>query len=210
MTYWKLKGRQLVNCSCDYGCNCQFGGLPDKGHCHAVFGMSIDEGMHGETDLAGLYIGAIFKWPGPIHEGRGEAIAFVDERASEEQRQALLTIMTGGDTDPMATMFAVFASTVETMHDPQFVPIEFEVDIEGRKGRLRIPDYVEMEGEPIRNPADGSDVRARIHIPDGFEYEFADIGSASSNSPGPVPIELSDSYGQFAHLHLDSHGVVHA
>jgi Protein of unknown function (DUF1326) len=42
MTYWKLKGRELVNCNCDYGCNCQFGGLPDKGRCQAVFGMAID------------------------------------------------------------------------------------------------------------------------------------------------------------------------
>lgn len=210
MTYWELKGRQLTNCSCDYGCNCQFGGLPDKGHCHAVTGLRIDEGRHGKTDLSGLSIGAVFKWPGPIHEGHGEAIAFVDERASDDQRQALLSIMTGGDTDPMATMFAVFASTVETMHEPRFVPIEFDVDIEGRKGRMRISGYVEMDGEPIRSPVDGSEVRARIHLPNGFEYEFADIGSASSRSSAPMPLELADSYGQFAHLHLSSHGVVRA
>lgn len=208
MTYWELKGRQLTNCSCDYGCNCQFGGLPDKGHCHAVTGLRIDEGRHGETDLAGLSIGAVFKWPGPIHEGHGEAVAFVDERATEAQRQALLSIMTGGDTDPMATMFAVFASTVETMHEPQFLPIEFDVDVEARKGRMRIPGHVEMDGEPIKSPVDGSEVRARIHLPDGFEYVFADIGSASSRSSDPMPLELADSYGQFAHLHLNSHGVV--
>ncbi|GGC11406.1 hypothetical protein GCM10011494_32710 [Novosphingobium endophyticum] len=210
MAYWEFKGRELVNCTCDYGCNCQFGGLPDKGHCHAVFGMIIDEGRHGETDLSGLKIGAIFKWPGPIHDGHGECVAFVDERASDAQRASLLTIMTGGDTDPMATFFAVFASTVETMHDPLFVPIEFEVDIEGRKGRLRIPGHVDMEGEPIKSPVDGSEVRARIHLPDGFEYEYAEVGSATSTGTDPVPIELASSYAQFAHLHLDSHGVVRA
>lgn len=210
MTYWELKGRQLTNCSCDYGCNCQFGGLPDKGHCHAVTGLRIDEGRHGDTDLSGLSIGAVFKWPGPIHEGQGEAVAFVDERASADQRQALLSIMTGGDTDPMATMFAVFAATVATMHEPRFVPIDFDVDVEGRKGRMRIPGHVEMDGEPIKSPVDGSEVRARIHLPDGFEYEFADIGSASSRSSDPMPLELADSYGQFAHLHLNSHGVVRA
>lgn len=210
MTYWKLKGRQLVNCTCDYGCNCQFGGVPDKGHCHAVFGMEIDEGAHGDVDLTGLRIGAVFKWPGPIHEGHGEAVAFVDERASEDQRNALLTIMTGGDTDPMATMFAVFYSTVETMHPPMFVPIEFEVDVEGRKGRMRIPGHVQMDGEPIRSLVDGSELRARIHLPDGFEYEYAEVGSATSRSDGPVQVEMTSSYGQFANLDLDSHGVVRA
>lgn len=208
MTYWKLKGREFSNCNCDYGCNCQFGGLPDKGSCQAVFAMTIDDGIHGDTDLSGLNIAALFRWPGPIHEGKGECAAFVDERASEAQRGALLTIMTGGDTDPFATVFAVFASTIETMHDPGFVPIEFDVDIDARKGRLRIPGKVEMDGEPIRSPVDGSQVRARIDLPNGFEYELAEIGSGTSRSIAPMVLEHANSYGQFAHLHLDSHGVV--
>ncbi len=210
MTYWKLKGRELANCTCDYGCNCQFGGLPDKGHCHASFGMVIDEGKHGDTDLSGLKLGAIFKWPGAIHEGRGECVAFVDERATEAQRGALLSIMTGGDTDPMATMFAVFASTVETMHEPMFVPMDVHIDVEGRKAKIRIGDVVEVDGEPIKSPVDGREVRALIYLPDGFEYEYADIGSASTRATGPVPLELKSSYGQFANIHLDTHGVVRA
>ena len=210
MTYWKLRGRELANCNCEYGCNCQFGGLPDKIGCQAVFGMAIDDGYHGETDLAGLNIAAVFRWPGPIHEGKGECAAFVDERASEAQRKALLTIMTGGDTDPFATVFAVFASTITTMHEPGFVPIEFDVDVEGRQGRLRIPGHVEMDGEPIRSPVNGAEVRAQIHLPDGFEYEVAEIGSGTSRSIMPMTLEHSASYGQFAYLHLDSHGVVRA
>ena len=109
MAYWEFTGRELVNCTCEYGCPCQFNALPDKGHCYAVAGIQIDEGRHEETPLDGLKIGAIFKWPGPIHEGNGEALAFVDARADEKQRNALLKIMTGQDTDPFATMFAVYA-----------------------------------------------------------------------------------------------------
>jgi hypothetical protein len=100
MTAWEFKGHELVNCTCEYGCNCQFNALPDKGHCHAVAGIQIDQGHHGSTKLDGLRIAAIFKWPGPIYEGNGEALAFVDERADAAQREALLKIMTGQDTDP--------------------------------------------------------------------------------------------------------------
>lgn len=208
MAYWRLTGRELVNCSCDYGCNCQFGGLPDKGHCHAAFSMIIDKGAHGETDLSGLRIGAVFKWPGPIHEGHGECAAFVDERADDAQRNALLTIMTGGDTDPMATVFAVFASTIQTMHEPQFVPFDMEIDVDDRRGRARFGDRVSIDGEPIRSPVDGREIRARIDLPNGFEYSLAEIGSASSSSRGPAPLELANSYAQFARIDLDSHGVV--
>jgi len=209
MTYWNFKGRELVNCTCEYGCNCQFNALPDKGHCHAVAGIQIDQGRHGDTPLDGLKIAAIFKWPGAIHEGKGEALAFVDKRADEAQREALLRIMTGQDTDPFATMFAVYASTVTTMHEPVFTDIDFDVDVEARRGRLRIDGYVEMDGEPIRNKVSGEEARAQIVLPAGFEYEVADIGSASSRTiGGPMEVDFRDSYGQFANLHLDSHGVV--
>ena len=113
MTYWEFKGRELVNCTCEYGCNCQFNALPDKGHCYAVAGIQIDEGYMATRGWTALSVAAIFKWPGAIHEGHGEALAFVDERADEAQREALLKIMTGQDTDPFATMFAVYASTVD-------------------------------------------------------------------------------------------------
>ncbi len=210
MTYWEFKGRELVNCNCEYGCNCQFNALPDKGHCHAVAGIRIDEGKHGDTSLDGLNLAAIFKWPGPIHEGNGEAIAFVDRRADDKQRAALLRIMTGQDTDPFATMFAVYASTVTTMHEPVFTDIDLHIDVDGRKGRIWVEDYIDTFGEPIRNPVTGMESRAEIVLPDGFEYAIAEIGSASSYTSGPVQVEFRDSYGQFANLHLSSHGVVRA
>ncbi len=208
MTPWEFKGRELINCTCEYGCNCQFNALPDKGHCHAVAGIQIDEGHFGSTSLNGLRIAAIFKWPAAIHEGNGEAIAFVDERADEAQREALLKIMSGQDTAPFATMFAVFASTSRRCMTQCLRPSTFEVDVDGRKGRLSIKNYIDMTGEPIRNKVTGQETRAQIVLPDGFEYAVADIGSASSKTQGPVMVDISDKYAQFAHLHLNNNGVV--
>lgn len=208
MTPWELKGRELVNCTCEYGCNCQFNGLPDKGHCHAVAGIQIDEGSYGTTRLDGLRIAAIFKWPGAVHEGNGEAIAFVDEKADPAQREALLKIMSGQDTDPFATMFSVYASTLSKMNDPVFTKIDLEVDVDARRGRIFVKDYIESSGEPLRNKVTGAEARAQICLPDGFEYTVADIGSASSSTKGPVEVQMKDSYGQFARLHLNNHGVV--
>jgi hypothetical protein len=208
MISWEIQGRELINCTCEYGCNCQFNALPDKGHCHAVAGIAIDRGYFGETRLDGLSIAAVFKWPGAIHEGNGEAIAFVEGRADAAQREALLKIMTGQETDPFATMFAVFASTVTNMHAPVFPEIDLEIDVDARRGRVRVPGYIEMVGEPIRNPITGAESRAQIVLPDGFEYEVADIGSASSRTEGPVQVEIQDKYAQFARLHLNNHGVV--
>ncbi len=208
MTSWEIIGRELVNCTCEYGCNCQFNALPDKGHCHAVAGIQIDAGHHGDTRLDGLRLAAIFKWPGAVHEGNGEAIAFIDERADAAQREALLRIMTGQDTDPFATMFAVYASTLSKLHPPVFTNIDLDLDIDGRKGRIFVKDYIETQGEPLRNKVTGLEARAQIVLPAGFEFAMAEVGSASSRTSGPVQMHTKDTYGQFARLHLNGHGVV--
>ena len=115
---WSIKAREFVNCNCSYGCPCQFNGLPSYGHCEAVSAMQIDEGIHGNTRLDGLRFIGIFRWPGAIHEGKGEAAVVIDERASEPQRNALLRILTGQDTEPGATIFQVFSTTFEKLHEP--------------------------------------------------------------------------------------------
>lgn len=208
MTPWEIEGRELINCNCSYGCPCQFNALPNKGFCEAIGAIAVDRGYYGDIRLDGLKIAMAFKWPGPIHEGRGKGQPIVDAAANEAQREALLRIMTGQDTDPFATMFAVFATTLEKAFDPIFTPIEFEVDVDARRGRVRVRDVLSIDGRPILNPVTGAEHRVRIDLPGGFEYEIAEIGSGTGRSVGNVAIELRDSYAQFARLHLNNHGVV--
>ena len=105
-------------------------------------------------------------------------------------------------------MFAVYASTVTNMHAPVFTNIDLQVDVEARRARIHVEGYIDTEGEPIRNKVSGEESRAQIVLPDGFEYTVAEIGSASSRTQGPVVVEIDSKYGQFAHLHLNNHGVV--
>jgi hypothetical protein len=170
--------------------------------------MEIEEGHYGAVKLDDLRMGGIFQWPGPVHEGHGKCQPFVDERADGEQREALLKIMSGQDTEPMATMFAVFSSTLEKVYDPIFAKIDFNVDVEGRRGRYAVAGLIESEGEPIKNPVTGAETRARIDLPNGFEYEIAEIGSGTTKTQGRIQLDLRASYGQFAHLHLNNKGVV--
>ncbi|MEK8069042.1 DUF1326 domain-containing protein, partial [Burkholderia contaminans] len=104
MTPWEIQGTELINCNCSYGCPCQFNAPPTHGHCAAMGAISIDSGHYGDVVLDGVRIAVVFEWPGAIHEGRGRCQPIVDERASPAQREAVLKIMTGQDTDPFATM----------------------------------------------------------------------------------------------------------
>jgi len=208
MTPWELEARELVNCNCSYGCPCQFNALPTHGFCEAIGAMIIDRGHYGTARLDGLKLAITFKWPGPIHEGKGHGQVVIDARANEAQREGLLKILSGQDTDPFATVFAVFATTMEKVYEPIFAPIECEIDVDARRGRASVPSVLTLEGQPIRNPITGAEHRARIDLPNGFEYELAEIGSGTSRSQGNVALNLRDSYAQFARIHLNNHGVV--
>ena len=205
---WEIQAREFANCNCSYGCPCQFNGLPTHGHCRAVVGIDIDKGHHGQTRLDGLKVAGIFKWPGPIHEGKGEAAIVIDERADEAQRNALMRILSGQDTEPGATIFNVFASTLEKVHDPIFSRIDFEVDVDQRRARLDVAGIIEMRGEPIINPVTGNPHRVRIDMVGGFEYKLAEIGRGWSKTRQPIAFELGDTYGQFCNLHLNQNGIV--
>jgi len=132
----------------------------------------------------------------------------VDERASPEQREAVLKIMTGQDTEPFATMFSVFASTLEHAFDPIFTKIDFDVDVDARRGRIHVEGVFDVVGEPIRNPVTGDAHRVRIDLPHGFEYELAEIGSGTSRSHGNIELDLNGTYAQFARLHLNNKGPI--
>jgi hypothetical protein len=206
---WTIHAREFVNCNCAYGCPCQFNALPTHGYCAAVIGIAIDRGFHGSTQLDGLNVAGIFSWPGAIHEGRGAAQVIIDRRASPQQREALLRILSGQDTLPGATIFQVFSTTLETIHEPIDAAIDFAVDQDKRVARLFIDGLIESRGEPIRNPVTGAEHRARIDLPEGFEYSLAEIGRGWSVTKGAIALTLADSHSQFAALHLSQNGVLH-
>jgi hypothetical protein len=171
--------------------------------------VHIDRGSFGDVDLAGLNAALIYAWPGPIFEGGGEMQAIIDERADERQRSALKTVLHGGETQEAKTHWWVFHAMSSTVHETLFKPIQFEVDIAARTAKVSIPGLLQSAGEPIRSPATGDLHRVRIDIPNGIEFELAEIGMASTTASGKVNLDLKKSYGQFSILRHSGMGVVH-
>jgi hypothetical protein len=207
-TNWLLKGRNFSHCNCAYGCPCQFNALPTHGYCQAVLGIAVDEGYYGSTRLDGLRFGGAFRWPGPIHEGHGEGLPVVDERATPAQREAILKILSGQDSEPGATFFQVYTSMLEKVHDPVFTRIELEIDIEARRARFVVPGIIEARGEPIKNPVTQQEHRVRIDMPHGFEYRKAEAGRGWAKTSGPIQLNFADTHAHFTKVHITGDGVV--
>lgn len=208
MIEWYMEGPAYGNCNCDWSCPCQFESLPTHGNCRGFEAVRIDKGHFGDVRLEGLKAVMLYAWPGPVFEGKGELQAIIDEGADDAQREALLAILCGEHTNEAATHWWVYRAMSETVHDPMFKPIEFEVDIERRTARVSVPGVVESIGSPIRSPATGDEHRVRIDMPNGIEFDIAEIGNASTEAKGAIQLELEDSYGQWNILRQTGSGVV--
>ena len=206
---WYIEGIEFSNCNCDYACPCQFESRrPTKGHCRGFAAVQIASGHFGAVPLDGLCGALLYAWPGPIYQGNGECQAVIDERADAAQRDALAAILYGAETREAATHWWVYRTMSSTVHPPIFKPFEFNVDVERRTGRIVIRDVLESTARPIRTPTTGSEHRIRIDLPNGIEFETAEIGSGTTKTTASISLDLEDSYGQFSFLRQSGEGVV--
>jgi len=138
--------------------------------------MNITQGHFGDVPLDGLRWAVVVHFPGALHEGNGEVQPYVDVRATEAQRNALLQILSGQAGGPF---FQIVAALTKTLHEPQFVPIDFEFDKRRRRARVASPGFFATVSEPLRVPATGQEQRVQVRMPEGFEYKQMEVANAS-------------------------------
>jgi hypothetical protein len=195
-TAWRIAGEEVCHCNCDWGCPCQFNAPPTTGRCEAVVGWQIDQGHFGDTRLDGVRFARLYSWPGRIDEGNGTRQMIIDESATDKQRAALDALDSG---EHGGAYFEIFASVCPDRRPTLFTPIEIETDRERRVSSLRVGEIIEARGEPITNPATGDQHRARILLPDGFEYQAAEMANtvhARVTADEPLAMQLENTYTQ--------------
>ena len=205
---WMLRGVEYGNCNCNWGCPCQFGAPTTHGNCEAVVAGHVEEGNFNETKLDGLDWALLLHWPGEIADGNGTEQAIIDERADPAQREALRKILHGESTTSGMTHFFVYNSTMSSVLETLYAPIELSIDVDGRMASVKIGDLVESVGTPIMSPFDGSAMRSRINLPNGFEYTYAEMGNGSTKARAGIELDFADTYGQFNVLHMNQDGVI--
>jgi hypothetical protein len=138
---YHLEGRLLEVCNCRVLCPCWIGEDPDFGTCDTIVAWRIDKGQVDGVDVGGNTIAAVAHVPGNILQGNWTAAIFVDEAASDAQKDALLKVYTGEAGGPVADLAKLIGKVVSV----ERAPIRFEVD--GGRGTLAIGTdyYAELE-----------------------------------------------------------------
>ncbi len=190
---WRIKGSIIGACSCDWGCPCSFNAPPTYGRCEGGYTWHIDDGRFGDVELDGLNMSWIAQSPGPMHEGHVTAQFVIDEKANEQQREALLALMKGDHGGP----FTIFAAVTETLHEPIFAP--FDVTINGLESYISIPGVMELGLTTVKNPVTGEPEELQLVKPTGFTSKISHLGMSTVHRySGGFQHDHSGKYAEFA------------
>jgi hypothetical protein len=134
-----VKGTYFEGCNCTTVCPCIFLSDPTHGFCEVIVGWHVEEGRLGKIDLAGLNVAAWVRTAENMIKGNWHMAVYLDERASADQRQALLEIWSGQHGGHPQ----VLASLTSEILGVRSVPIEFSVD--GKHKSLKISNVAELD-----------------------------------------------------------------
>jgi hypothetical protein len=142
---WRVSGQYYETCSCDFVCPCvltQLTAKPSKGSCTFAMGFKIEQGKFGEVPLDGLGFVIVGFTPEEMGKGDWSAGVIVDERASADQRDAIVAVASGAAGGPMAALSGMITNFVGV----ESAPIRFERD--GVRWSVNASNLVRMSAEP--------------------------------------------------------------
>ena len=144
---WRLKGDYFENCNCEILCPCILpvpGAEPTDGHCDVALAFHINEGDFSGVSLGDLNFVVAVYTPGVMGAGDWTTAFYVDERASQEQRQAIDRILSGDMGGPMAQWIRLTTDFRGT----KYCAITYEA--KGRARQVTIPGVLDFSVEGIR------------------------------------------------------------
>ena len=189
---WHLSGDYFENCNCDVVCPCLISSAPPltarptQGECDVALVFHIEKGRYDQVPLDGLNVAIVAHTPGIMGSGNWTVAAYIDERADDQQTQALGAIFGGAEGGPMAA----FAPLISNHLSPKKVAINYAVN--GKSRSVEIPGIMHMSVDPLPTMHSGGEMWATVGHPvapdrlalavGGKSSTFADHGMRWDNS----------------------------
>jgi len=148
---WNISGDYFEACNCDVACPCVFLSAPTTGECTLLLAWRISEGEYGTLPLGGLNVALAVHSPGPMLKTKWDVALYLDERATADQQDALGKIF-GGQAGGEPAALGPFVGKVLGARTAKI-----ELEVRGKRRRLRIPHVAEMEIEALQGQG-GKDV----------------------------------------------------
>lgn len=149
---WRASGDWFNVCKCNIPCPCTFAQTPTYGDCDGIMAYHIKEGNYGEVSLSGLNVLVLDSFKGNVWAGDGttkvNVAIFFDEKASEQQRNALNMIFSGRAGGFMAE----FAKLLGEVRGIEYSPIKFEIADDLSYWSAEMPGKIVAKAEALTGP----------------------------------------------------------
>jgi len=165
---WRASGDWFDVCKCNIPCPCTFAQTPTNGECDGVMAYHIKEGNYGEVSLSGLNVLILDSFKGnpwTDHWVKVNVAIFFDEKANEQQRNALNMIFSGRAGGFMAE----FAKLLGEVRGIEYVPIKFEIADDLSYWNAEIPGKIIAKAEALTGPTTPPGKRVQTINPPGSE-----------------------------------------
>jgi hypothetical protein len=143
-TSWTASGQYYETCSCDFVCPCipgQMAVAPTKGSCTFAMAYQIERGSYGSVSLDGLGFIILGLTPEAMGKGNWSVGVIADERATDEQREAITAIASGSGGGPIAALGPLVGQFLGVAS----APIRF--DRQGAKWSVTAAKLLDMSAE---------------------------------------------------------------
>ena len=153
---WSLTGTYFETCNCDAACPCVFLSAPTNGECNVLIGWHIDDGHFNDINLNNFSVALAVHSPGHMLEVKWTAAVYLDDKADEAQKDALLTIFSGqAGGHP-----SLLAAHIGNILGVKSAAIEYHA--QGKRRSMRVGDVAEAEIEAIEGQG-GAEVTVTNH-----------------------------------------------
>jgi hypothetical protein len=203
MESWSVSGTYLEACNCEAICPCRridgvSGGRSTTGLCRGALSWLIEEGRAGDVDLAGLGVVLAGGYSDDEEGSPWDFVLFVDERADEHQRAALIDIFMGRLGGTALDHFP-WAWKDSRPLEPR--PARIEIDHTAGRGWFRVGEQVHVR---VRAPYEGDSTVSCV-IP-GHEREGREVyAERLVVAEGPLEYEFEGKCGYESTFSYASH-----
>jgi hypothetical protein len=141
---YRLEGTLVEACSCPMPCACWVGEDPPGGYCYALNAFHLTSGHVGGTDVSGIDLVRVIAIPGNVRTpGSWREVLLVDDKASDEQCDSLVSAFKGEQGGPLADI----ARLVDEVLGVERVPTE--VRTKGGKITVNVQGMISAEVRPV-------------------------------------------------------------
>lgn len=202
---WRISGAYLEACNCEAICPCRriggrAGGRSTAGVCLGSLSWQIENGEAGGTELAGMQVVLADRYDDDEPGSPWSYVLYIDERADEQQRQALEDIYLGrlGGTPERQ-----FPWVWKPSHLLGVRHVAIEIDHTPGRGWFRAGSQVAVR---VREPVAGQETVSCV-IPGHHRSGREVVAELLRVEDGPLEFEMSGKCGYEATFDYSSEPV---